>query len=228
MHTLARVAVVGAGRLGTSLARALRESGLVVEGPLRRGQVPTPDAGVVLLCVPDAQIAVAAAAVPPGPLVGHCSGATGLEALGHHRAFSLHPLMTIPAGGITDFHGAPCAVDGDGVAVTIAERLGMRPIRIAPDDRAAYHAAASMASNFLVVLEEAAARVGATVGLTRDDLLPIVRATVDNWDRLGAEALTGPITRGDATTIARHRGALAERAPDLLPMYDVMVEAARR
>ena len=228
MLTLARVAVVGAGRLGTSLARALRDSGIVVEGPLRRGEVPSRDVTVVLLCVPDAQIAAAAAGIAPGPVVGHCSGATGLQPLGQHRAFSLHPLMTIPAGGLTDFRGAPCAVEGDEVAVTLAERLGMRPIRIAPEDRAAYHVAASMASNFLIILEDAAERLGATVGLGRDDLLPIVRASVDNWARLGADALTGPITRGDVATIARHRAALTERAPDLLPMYDAFVEVGRR
>ncbi len=214
--------------LGTSLARSLREAGVRVDGPLRRGEVPEPEAGVVLLCVPDAQIAAAAASVPPGPLLGHCSGATGLEPLGERRVFSLHPLMTIPAGGDTDFHGVPCAVDGDEVALRLAEVLGMRPIRVAPTDRGAYHTAASMASNFLVVLEDAAERIGATAGLSRADLLPIVRASVENWARLGADALTGPITRGDATTIARHREALTDRAPDLLPMYDAMVEVARR
>ena len=228
MQNLARVAVVGAGRLGTSLARALSDSGLSVEGPLRRGEVPTPEAMVVLLCVPDSEIAAAAAAVPPGPLVGHCSGATGLEPLGAHRAFSMHPLMTIPAGGATDFHGAPCAVEGDEMGVALAQRLGMRPIRIDPADRAAYHAAASMASNFLIILEDAAERVGRTAGLSREDLLPIVRASVDNWARLGPEALTGPITRGDTGTIAMHRGALSDRAPDLLPLYDAMVQAGRR
>lgn len=228
MQELERVAVVGAGRLGTAMARALREAGLSVDGPLSRGESPASEVTVVLLCVPDAQIVTAAASVPAGPLVGHCSGATGLEPLGDHRSFSLHPLMTFAAGASVDFHGVPCAVAGAEVAVTLVEVLGMRPIRIAPADRAAYHAAASIASNFLVILEDAAERIGATAGLSRDDLLPIVRATVDNWARLGADALTGPIVRGDAVTIARHRAALGERTPDLLPMYDAMVEAARR
>src|SRR5690242_7357547 len=86
-------AVVGAGRLGTALSVALGAA-----GPLRRGEPIPPGTEVVLLCVPDGEIAAAAAAVPPGPLVGHCSGATGLEALGDREGFSLHPLMSVPAG----------------------------------------------------------------------------------------------------------------------------------
>lgn len=225
---LERIAIVGAGRLGTALAAALRDAGVRVDGPLRRGEAPDAEASVVLLCVPDAAIADAAATIPPGPAVGHCSGATTLEPLGNHRAFSMHPLMTVPAGRPTDFGGVPCAVAGDPVAATLARRLGMRPIEVADADRAAYHAAASIASNFLITLEDAAARLGATAGLAREDLLPIVRATVDNWAALGRDALTGPIARGDAATVAKHRRALAERTPDLLPLYDAMAEATRR
>jgi predicted short-subunit dehydrogenase-like oxidoreductase (DUF2520 family) len=217
---------VGAGRLGTAMAGALRLAGLRVEGPLRRGDRPGTGVDVVLLCVPDREIGAAAAAVEPGPLVGHCSGATTLAALGGHRRFSMHPLTAVPAGGDVDFTGIPCAVAGDAVASTLARRLGMRPITVAEEDRPAYHAAASMASNFLVVLEDAAERVAATAGLTRQDLVPLVRATLDNWARLGPKALTGPIARGDSGTIELHREALRSRAPELLLLYDVMREVA--
>lgn len=226
MRDLERIAVVGAGRLGNALAAALRAAGLTVEGPLRRGEQPSSEAGVVLLCVPDREIGPVAASIAPGPLVGHCSGATTLEPLGSHPGFSLHPLMTIPTDGVETFHGIPCAVAGDAVAVTLARRLGLRPITIADTDRAAYHAAACIASNFLVVLEDAAERVGRTAGLTREDLLPLVRATVENWARLGPDALTGPVVRGDEATIASHREALRARAPELLTVYDAMVEVA--
>ena len=228
MRDLERIAVVGAGRLGTALATALRATGLQVDGPLRRGETPMPGVTLVLLCVPDAAIAAAAEAIEPGPLVGHCSGVSTLEPLGDHPAFSLHPLMTVPAKGTTDFTGVVCAVAGHPVAATLADRLGMRPITVADEDRAAYHAAASMASNFLVTLEDAAERVGATAGLRREDLLPLVRATVENWARLGPDALTGPIARGDAATVEKHRQALLERTPALLPLYDTMAEVTRR
>src|SRR6476619_5732142 len=96
------IAIVGDGRLGRALASALR-----APAPHGRGYTGA-GADAVLLCVPDAQIAAAAAAIEPGPLVGHCSGATGLGALAPHEGFGLHPLMTITrAGG--SFEGAGCA-----------------------------------------------------------------------------------------------------------------------
>jgi predicted short-subunit dehydrogenase-like oxidoreductase (DUF2520 family) len=64
--------------------------------------------------------------------------------------------------------------------------------------------------------------------MERDDLLPLIRATVENWARLGGErALTGPVARGDARTVAAQRQAIAERAPDLLALFDTMVDATR-
>jgi predicted short-subunit dehydrogenase-like oxidoreductase (DUF2520 family) len=114
------------------------------------------------------------------------------------------------------------------LARALAQMLRMRPIEIAPGDRAAYHAAASIASNFLVTLEAAAERLAATVGMDREDLLPLVRATVENWARLGGErALTGPVARGDERTVAAQRQAIADRAPDLLALFDTLVDATR-
>jgi predicted short-subunit dehydrogenase-like oxidoreductase (DUF2520 family) len=188
----------------------------------------------VLLCVPDAEIAAAAAAIEPGPLVGHCSGASGLDLLSPHEAFSLHPLMTVPAGSPRDvLEGAGCAVDGSTaraleLAHALAARLGMLATQVTDQDRAAYHAAASVASNFLVTLEGAAERLAASVGVERALLAPLVRAAVENWAARGAEeALTGPIARGDDETVARQRAAVAERTPDLLPLFDAMVDATR-
>ena len=237
-------AIVGAGRLGTALAAALRATGLAIDGPLGRGADPR-GAGAVLLCVPDGEIAAAAAAVTPGVPVGHCSGATGLDVLAGHEAFAFHPLMTVPREAVPVpvphdgeavkrvFAGAGAAIAGStpralAIADELAARLGMRATTVADADRAAYHAAASIASNFLTTLEGAAERLAATAGVDRELLAPLVRASVENWVRLGAErAMTGPIARGDNATVERHRGALAERAPDLLPMYDALVDATR-
>lgn len=230
-NTEATCAIVGAGRLGTALADALRAAGHPVAGPLGRGANGA-DAGVVLLCVPDGEIAAAAATVAPGRLVGHCSGALGLEVLGEREGFSMHPLMTVTHAGAR-FAGAGAAIDGTSaravaIATRLAEAVGLRPVRIASEDRAAYHAAASMASNFLVTLEAAAERVAATAGAERDLLVPLVRETVENWAAHGAErALTGPIARGDEATVARQRAALAERTPALLDLFDALVAATR-
>jgi predicted short-subunit dehydrogenase-like oxidoreductase (DUF2520 family) len=222
-------AVVGAGRMGTVMA-----AGLHAAGPLRRGEPVPAGVEVVLLCVPDGQIAQAAAAVPPGPLVGHCSGATGLEALGDREGFSLHPLMSVPTGSGPDvLRGAGCAVDGTTpraleTANRLAAALGMRAARVAPEDRVAYHAAAAMASNFLVALEAVAERLARTAGVTREQLAPLVLATALQWAEIGPErALTGPIARGDEAVVARHRAVIAERTPELLPLWDALADATR-
>jgi predicted short-subunit dehydrogenase-like oxidoreductase (DUF2520 family) len=226
-------AIVGAGRLGTALTAALEAGGIAVRGPLGR-HTDVSDATAVLLCVPDGEIATAASAIAPGPLVGHCSGITALDALAPHEGFSLHPLMTVPAGAGTEvFAGAGCAIDGTtpralAAAEALAGALKLRATRVADGDRAAYHAAASIASNFLVTLEGAAERLAATAGVERELLAPLVRAAVENWAARGAhDALTGPIARGDEQTVARQRAAVAERAPDLLPLFDALADATR-
>jgi predicted short-subunit dehydrogenase-like oxidoreductase (DUF2520 family) len=229
-----RLAIVGRGRLGNALAEALAHGRYEIVGPLGRGGDGA-DADAVLLCVPDAQIADAARLIPQGPgrLVGHCSGATGLGPIAPHEAFSLHPLMTVPAGGIAQFAGAGAAIAGSTpraleLAAELAGALGMRPVEVADRDRAAYHAAASIASNFLITLEEAAERLARTAGVARELLVPLVRATVENWAALGPQkALTGPVARGDDQTVALQRAALTERAPDLVPLFDALAEATR-
>jgi predicted short-subunit dehydrogenase-like oxidoreductase (DUF2520 family) len=105
----------------------------------------------------------------------------------------------------------------------------MRPLQIDDADRAAYHAAASIASNFLVVVEDLAERLARTAGLDREPLVALVQASVANWATLGADgALTGPIARGDEETVARQRAAVAERAPADLELFDALVDATRR
>lgn len=227
MNPLDHCAIVGAGRLGRTLAAALPGA----LGPYGRGYDGA-GAGLVVLCVPDHEIPAAAAAIAPGPLVGHCSGATGLDVLAPHEAFGLHPLMTVTGAG-TELTGAGCAVAGTtprarAAAEALAGRLGMVPFAIAEEDRAAYHAACSIASNFLVTLEAAAERLAATAGAERALLAPLVRATVENWAALGPErALTGPIARGDEDTVARQRAAVAARTPELLALFDALADATR-
>lgn len=227
-----RVAIIGSGRLGTAIATALHgNDDFELTGPLGRG-ADAAGSEVVLLCVPDREISAAAAAVAGGAVVGHCSGATGLEQLAPHDAFSLHPLMTVTGTG-AEFAGATAAIDAGSeraleVARMIAAALQMQTVRVRPADRVAYHAAASVASNFLVTLEAAAERLGATAGIERKALVPLVRATVENWAKLGAErALTGPVARGDELTVARQREAVAQRTPELSPLFEALIDATR-
>ena len=231
-----RVGIIGAGRVGTALAQALRGAGVAVQGPLGRGERPGP-CDAIVLCVPDAEIAAAAEVVTAAsPLIGHTSGATPLSALAPAGvpAFGLHPLQSFAHPGVR-FEGAGAAVAGStpealAFATSLAERLGMRPFEIDDDGRAAYHAAASVASNFLVTLQAAAESIAAGAGLEREEarelLLPLVRQTVENVAELGPEAaLTGPIARGDETTVEAQRAAVEQVAPELLRLFD---ELARR
>ena len=230
--------VVGPGRVGTALARALRDAGVEVEGLLGRGERPE-GCDAIVLCVPDAEIAGAAEVVTAAaPLVGHTSGATPLSALAHSGvpAFGMHPLQSFAHPGVS-FAGAGAAVAGTtpealAFATGLAERLGMTPFEIDDEGRAAYHAAASIASNFLVTLEAAAERVAAGAGLERAEaralLIPLLRQTAENLAALGPEeALTGPIARGDEATVEAQRAAVAEAAPELLAMFDVLADRTR-
>jgi predicted short-subunit dehydrogenase-like oxidoreductase (DUF2520 family) len=106
----------------------------------------------------------------------------------------------------------------------------MVPFEIPEEHRAAYHAAAVMASNLLVALEESAAtlldRAGAGAE-SRELLAPLVLRTAANWAERGPDALTGPIARGDVETIERHLATLGESAPELIPIYEALTERAR-
>lgn len=239
-YTPERISLVGPGRLGRALAAALTQARFEVAGPLGRGE-PVPTADVVLLCVPDSEIAAAAAtAAGTASLVGHTSGATPLSALAPagSEQFGLHPLQTFTGDeGPRHFLGVGCAVAASSpraldTARELALTLGMVPFELAEEHRAAYHAAASVASNFLVTLGHAAEQIASGAGLepgeARALLAPLVQSSVANWAARGPkDALTGPVARGDAHTVERQRTAVAEVAPDCLALFDVMVERTR-
>lgn len=238
------LAVIGAGRVGRSIAHAASDVGLSVTLSGRRDALAACEqARAALLCVPDDSIEeaceTASAAVPPLRFVGHTSGATGLDALGAAarrgaRTFSIHPLQTVPDGG-PHLAGSACAVSGsDGAAVRyateLAAELGMRPFLLPERYRAAYHAAASIACNFLVALEETAVELLERTGVedARELLAPLVLRTAANWAERGGDALTGPITRGDEDTVNRHLEAIDELAPELRDAYTALAERTRK
>jgi predicted short-subunit dehydrogenase-like oxidoreductase (DUF2520 family) len=242
--SFARLAVIGPGRAGRSIATAAMRAGLAVR---LAGRTDAPeacrDSEVALLCVPDGQIASAcenaAAAIPPLRFVGHTSGATTLDALSAAaeagaEVFSLHPLQTIPDAQ-TDLVGAPCAVAGSTpdalrLARDLAHRFQMHPFEVPEARRDGYHAAAAMASNLLVALEECAADLMDRAGVDspgRELLAPLVLRSAANWAERGSDALTGPIARGDEATVERHLDALRRTAPELVPIYESLAERAQ-
>jgi predicted short-subunit dehydrogenase-like oxidoreductase (DUF2520 family) len=184
------------------------------------------DADLVLLCVPDTAIAAVAAEIRPGPWVAHTSGATPLAALEpHERRFSVHPLQTFSLDlGPEQLDGAWAAVTGESEEALAAGRelaglLGLEPFDLDDDERPVYHAAAAFASSFLVTLHEVAAELMEAAGAPAAALEPLMRRTMDNgFDH------TGPLVRGDWETVERHRRAIRERRPQLLPLYQMLTD----
>jgi predicted short-subunit dehydrogenase-like oxidoreductase (DUF2520 family) len=212
------VAVIGSGRVGSAVTTRLRERGVAVGAD---------GAELVLLCVPDSAIAAAAREVAPGPWVAHVSGATPLATLDpHERRFSVHPLQTFSrSGDPAQFDGAWAAVTGEGeealrAARGLAEALGLRPFELADDKRTLYHAGAVFASNYLVTLERAAARLAEAAGAPREALVPLLERTIAN----GFD-LTGPIARGDWATVEAHKAAIREAEPELEHLYETLAGA---
>jgi predicted short-subunit dehydrogenase-like oxidoreductase (DUF2520 family) len=215
-----RAHVIGAGRVGSAIAARLRERGLDLERP---------DPELVLLCVPDRAIAEVAAEVAPGPWVAHVSGATPLAALApHRRRFGMHPLQTFTrARGPEQLDGAFAAVtaetaDALAVGLWLATTLGLEPFALADDKRAAYHAGAAIASNYLVTLRRAAGSLLEAAGAPPAALDPLMRRTIEN----GFE-LTGPIARGDWATVDAHLAAIRAERPELEPMYMTLAETTK-
>jgi predicted short-subunit dehydrogenase-like oxidoreductase (DUF2520 family) len=239
---LAPITVVGSGRVGNAIARALSASGRQASLVDRDGlDDACRDAAIVLLCVPDGQIAEAAvrvaAAAPALRFIGHTSGATQLNTLAAAtqgaETFSLHPLQTVPTP-TTDLSGAPAAIAGSSqealeLARSLAVSCGMAPFEVPEASRAAYHAAAAMASNFLVSLEVSAEELFAAAGIEggRKLLAPLVLSTANNWAEHGFAALTGPIARGDEATVDQHLRAIEALAPELTETYRVLADRTR-
>jgi predicted short-subunit dehydrogenase-like oxidoreductase (DUF2520 family) len=225
-EVLEPICVIGAGRAGSALAARLRERGAAVRSRAGRGW-DVKDAELVLLCVPDGAIAEVALQIEPGPWVAHVSGATPLVALEpHRRRFSLHPLQTFTrARGPEQLDGAWAAITAEtdearDVALELAAMLGLEPFHLADTDRPLYHAGAVVASNYLVTLHEAAAKLVAAAGAPPEALVPLMRRTIEN----GFE-LTGPIARGDWATVEAHLAVIRERLPELEPLYRTLADA---
>jgi len=201
---------------------------------------------LVILGVPDRFIAETARALagrrwPAGSTALHLSGSVEIASLAPLREAGLsigglHPLRSFvdPERDSRALGGIVAALEGDAAALAlgerIAERLGMRAFRLAPGARPAWHAAASHACNHLVALLDQALDLMQGAGLPRDEaravLLPLMSGTLDNLaQHAPADALTGPIVRGDLPAVERHLHALGSAAPDIRAAY---VALARR
>ncbi|HUS63888.1 MAG TPA: DUF2520 domain-containing protein [Kofleriaceae bacterium] len=202
------------------------------------------EADVVVLAVRDeaigdvARMLVATGLVNKHHALLHCSGVMSADealapVLGQVGGVAMmHPLRAIPDGraAMRTMKGTVFGVEGDergrSSALALVHGMGARPLELGAmggADVATYHAAAAIASNYLVVLLAEAADLLASVGIPRDQaveaLVPLAEGTLANVRERGPEAgLTGPIRRGDRETVARHQAALAGR-PELAALY---------
>jgi predicted short-subunit dehydrogenase-like oxidoreductase (DUF2520 family) len=218
------VCVVGAGRAGSAAAARLAER---LPTRVTGRELACGDAELVVLCVPDRAVPEAAARIPVGPWVCHTSGATPLAALAPHgRRFSVHPLQTFQLGlGPGQLDGAWAAVSGEtpeavAAGERLAELLGLRSFVLDDELRPLYHAAATVASPFLVTLHWAAAELMRAAGAPPEALEPLVRRTMEN-----GFAPTGPHVRGDTDTVEGHVAAIRAARPDLVELYEALSAA---
>ena len=198
-------------------------------------------ADFVLLAVPDDALRPLVAGLADtgawreGQLVAHTSGAQGIGVLDPAAArgvlaLALHPVMTF-AGRPEDVDrllGATFGVTAPDelrpVAESLVVEMGGEPVWVPESARALYHAALSIGSNHLVTLVNDSLSLLDGAGVADADklLAPLLSASLDNVLRLRDAALTGPVARGDAETLLRHRRALTQAAPQLVASYLAM------
>ncbi|WCN81234.1 Rossmann-like and DUF2520 domain-containing protein [Micromonospora sp. LH3U1] len=224
---------------GGSGASSARLALLLPEVPRRPvAAVAHAAADLLLIAVPDDALAGVVAdladrgALRPGQVVAHTSGAHGLAVLGPAaevgaRPLALHPAMTFTGTpddlarlvGIS--YGVTAPAELRPFAARLVADLGGVPEWVAESDRPLYHAALAHGANHLVTLVNEATDRLRDAGVDRPEkvLAPLLRAALENALRLGDDALTGPVSRGDAGTVQQHLARLAATAPESVPAY---------
>ena len=194
-------------------------------------------ANIVFITTPDAVIPKVASELHwhEGQNVVHCSGADSTETLQPARQMGVntgvfHPLQTLASvkQAIDNIPGSTFAIEAEEPLLTtlkeMAAALNCCWIELKASDKVIYHAAAVIASNYLVTLVKLADDLWETFGIPREQatqaLLPLLKGTLNNIENVGIpQALTGPIARGDIDTVKKHITALQKEAPDALSAY---------
>ncbi len=197
-------------------------------------------ADLVFLTVPDDAIEPVASGIRwrAGSACVHCSGAADLDALKKAAADGaltggFHPLHMFGEPGESPDALAGCAIALAGPDALLkklerlARSLGAKPLRLPEGGRALYHAAANFSGAFVIALVQETIALWKKLGIAEADalaaLLPLLRGTVDNVERLGAAGgLGSAVARGDLGTLRRHLDALAKSAPDSLELYRIL------
>jgi predicted short-subunit dehydrogenase-like oxidoreductase (DUF2520 family) len=173
-----------------------------------------------------------------GQIVVHMSGAQSSEILDRAKAYgalvlSVHPLQSFAnlEGAMANLPGSVFSIEGDqeayAAAVALVEALGGEYFFIDRQAKPLYHAGACVVSNYLVTLLDLGIKLLAATGIPADmasrALLPLVHGTINNVEKVGIpQALTGPIARGDITTVSKHLDCMRAVAPELVKLYTVL------
>ncbi|WP_457254134.1 Rossmann-like and DUF2520 domain-containing protein [Pedococcus sp. P5_B7] len=201
-------------------------------------------AELVVLAVPDDALADLVAGLSAtrtwqaGQLVAHTSGRHGLEvyapALDQHvLGLALHPAMTFTGTGLDLDRLVECCFGVTApeplrpVAEALVLEIGAEPVWIEESARGLYHAALAHGANHLVTLIAQSLQALRAAGVESPSrvLGPLVSAALDNALRAGDAALTGPVARGDAGTVAEHLRQLQSLTPDIRPTYVALARA---
>ena len=248
-----RLTIVGPGRAGGAIALAATRSGHEIVGVLSRtGETrygpslswdeDLPDSDLLLIAVRDEAIEEVAARLAPHvssrsvPVAAHLSGFTPVTAL-HALARAglatggFHPLQTLPDPelGAVALNAAYVGIGGAPAAAESLSRfgvsLGMIPFPLADESRPGYHAGAAAAANFVIT---ALATAGDLMRAARVDLgvtRPLVERAVSNLYEAGPGSLTGPIARGDVSTVIGQLEAARRVSETVGDQYRLMAEA---
>lgn len=263
------ISIVGAGRVGATLGKRLRELGWRIGAVVTRSAATARaarhtigagtaqghhsaeicNADVVLMAVPDTQIAKVASTLARiagracrGKVVLHTSGALDSSSLAPlarlgARTGSLHPMQTFSGRGAPNLKGVVFAIEGHPrarrVAAQIARQLGGVPVTIEGSGKPAYHAAGALAAGHALALIEAATRILIAQGFSRrravGALLPLTRQMLENFERHGPRAAwTGPIARGDFAVVAQHAKALRRFPREFAQAYAALARLSAR
>lgn len=243
------------GVASRSLESAEKAAGVVPGTPFSINAVDvTREADVVFITTPDDTIAEVAGAIAKedgfkkGASVLHCSGSlasTIMLGVKEAGAFigSMHPLQSFAGADLANnpFDSIVMSVEGDekavAIALVMAADLGAKGLTIETHAKTMYHAAAVVASNCFVTVQDMAWKFISEAGVSEKDawsvLGPLIEGTLANIKKVGpVEALTGPIARGDVATIDAHLNKISEMQPDLEALYKALclhtVDVAKR